>query len=321
MDPESISALAPRRVPVPPSSLGGIFLAGALLAAASPTLAAERAPPQRELRRRTLTIDEHSLATLPEIHVAGGDATLLNFQIPVKEKGVILPNAQGTFYPVSQADRTVVLVPRADLAAPASVSVTLVDGTVLSFKLVSVPRERDVQVDVVLNLRSRGPPDSAAALQAALERLRTQLEECQDGSATATAARLAALLVVQSLDEREVFDRRRFRGGDKQSRLLVEAHLTYRLLGLTYLVFTVENRDPERVWVLGRADVKLTGGPQTTDLRVLAAATELASLAPGVEERLVVAFATPSPGPGQKLTVALLEKEGNRRVVLEGLSP
>jgi uncharacterized protein (TIGR02268 family) len=292
-----------------------------LLTQASPALPAERAGPQRELRRRTLAIDDQSLGTLPEIHVAGGDATVLNFQIPVKEQGIILPNAQGTFYPASQADRTVVLVPKADLAAPASVSVTLVDGTVLSFKLVSVPRERDVQVDVVMNLRSRGPPESAAALQAAVERLRSQLDDCQGSSPGAAAARLASLLVTQGLDEHEVFERRRFHGGDKQSRLLVEAHLAYRLLGLTYLVFTVENRDPERVWVLGRAEVKLEGGSGTSDLKVLAATTELASLAPGVEERVVIAFATPSPGPGQKLSVALLEREGNRRVVLEGLSP
>ncbi len=306
---------------MPRNSSSGIFLAGALLASAVPAFAAERAPPQRELRRRTLTIDDQSLATLPEIHVAGGDATLLNFQVPVKEQGIILPNAQGIFYPASQADRTVVLVPKTDLAAPASVSVTLVDGTVLSFKLVTVPRERDVQVDVVLKLRSRATPESAVALRIALEQLRSQLEECQGGSQSAAAGRLASLFVTQSLDEREVFERRRLRGGDKQSRLLVEARWTYRLLGLTYLVFSVENRDPERVFVLDRAEVKVTGGRETTDVKVLAASTELASLAPGVEERLVVAFATPSLGPSQKLTVALLEKEGSRRVVLEGLSP
>lgn len=306
---------------MPRNSLGFLLLSAALVLPALPALAAERSPAQRELRRRTLTIDDQSLATLPEIHVAGGDATILNFQVPVKDQGVILPNAQGTFYPLSQADRTVVLVPKADLTTPASVSVTLVDGTVLSFKLVSVPRERDVQVDVVVNLRSRGPPESAAAMQAALERLRTQLDECQGGSSAAVASRIASLLLAQDLDEREVFDRRRFRGGDKQGRLLVEARLAYRMLGLTYLVFTVENRDPERAWTLGRAEVQLTGGAEAADLRVLAATTELASLAPGVEEKVVVAFATPARTPGQRLTVSLLEKEGSRRVVLEGLSP
>ena len=306
---------------MPRNSLGFLLLSAALMLSALPTLAAERSPPQRELRRRTLTIDDQSPATLPEIHLAGGDATVLNFQVPVKDQGVILPNTQGTFYPEIQADRTVVLVPKADLTAPASVSVTLIDGTVISFKVLSVPRERDVQVDVLVNLRSRGPPESAAAMQAALERLRTQLDECQGGSSAAVASRIASLLLAQDLDEREVFDRRRFRGGDKQGRLLVEARLAYRMLGLTYLVFTVENRDPERAWTLGRAEVQLTGGAEAADLRVLAATTELASLAPGVEEKLVVAFATPARTPGQRLTVSLLEKEGSRRVVLEGLSP
>jgi hypothetical protein len=127
--------------------------------------------------------------------------------------------------------------------------------------------------------------------------------------------------VNQSLDERQVFERHPLRGGDKQSRLLVEARWIYRFLGLTYLVFTVENREPQRPWVLGRAEVRVTGSAESTDVRVLAASTEVPSLAPDAEERLVLAFETPSLAPGQKLGVTLVEKDGSRRVVLEGLSP
>jgi hypothetical protein len=215
----------------------------------------------------------------------------------------------------------VILVPKVDLAEPASVSISLADGTVISFKLTSVASESDVQVDVALNLKNRAAPESAVALRIALDQVRGQLDECLAGSANTGAVKLAALLVAQSVDGEQVFDRHPLHGGDKQSRLLVQARWVYRFLGLTYLVFTVENRDPQRPWVFARAEVKVAGGTDSSDVKVLAASTEVQSLAPDTEERLVVAFATPALAPGQKLSVALHEKDGSRRVVLEGLSP
>ncbi len=308
---------------MPRSSYSAVLLAaGVLLASAPVALAVERAPGgRREMRHRTLTIDDQSLVSLPEIHVAGGAATLLTFQVPVKEGGTFLSSSQGTFYAPTQTEKTVILVPKVDLAEPASVSVSLADGTVISFKLTSVPSESDVQVDVVLNLKNRAAPESAVALRIALDQVRGQLDECLAGSGNTGAVKLAALLVAQSVDGEQVFDRHPLRGGDKQNRLLVQARWAYRLLGLTYLVLTVENRDPQRPWVFARAEVKVTGGSDSTDVKVLAAATEVQSLAPDTEERLVVAFATPTLAPDQKLSVTLFEKDGSRRVVLEGLWP
>ncbi len=308
---------------MPRSSFGAVLLAaGVFLASVPVAFAAERAPGgRREMRHRTLTIDDQSLVSLPEIHVAGGAATLLTFQVPVKEGGTFLSSSQGSFYAPTQTEKTVILVPKVDLAEPASVSVSLADGTVISFKLTSVPTDSDVQVDVALNLKNRAAPESAVALRIALDQVRGQLDECLAGSANTGAVKLAALLVAQGVDGEQVFDRHPLHGGDKQSRLLVQARWAYRLLGLTYLVFTVENRDPQRPWVFARAEVKVTGGSASTDVKVLAAATEVQSLAPDTEERLVVAFATPTLAPDQKLSVALFEKDGSRRVVLEGLSP
>jgi len=215
----------------------------------------------------------------------------------------------------------VILVPKADLAQPAALNVTLSDGTVLSFKLVSIPKEADVQVDVVLALKDRATPGSIQGLKTTIEQLRGELDECQASSATAGASKIAALFLGQNLDEPQVFDRHELRGRDKQSRLLVEGRWIYRLVGLTYMVFTVENRDPVKPWALDRAEVKLAGTGEATDLRILAAASEDAVVAPGQATKVVVAFKTPPHSGSHKYTVALLEKGGGRRVVLEGLTP
>jgi len=304
---------------VPRSSHAALLAAGLLLASVSVARAEQRT--RRELRHRTLTIDDQSLLSLPEIHVAGGTATILTFPVPLKDGGALVSDVRGVFYPPTQTEKTVILVPKVDLPQPAALSISLADGTVLSFKLASVAKDSDVQVDVLLALKNRAAPDSAAAMRIALEQLRGQLDECQAGSAETGATKLAALLLAQNLDEPQAFERRSLHVGDKQSRLLVQARWMYRLLGLTYMVFTVENRDPQRPWVLARAEVKVTGGADSTDVKVLAASTEVPILAPAASERLVVAFPTPALAPSQKLAVTFVEKDGGRRVVLEGLAP
>jgi hypothetical protein len=134
-------------------------------------------------------------------------------------------------------------------------------------------------------------------------------------------ARLSALLLGQNLDEPQTFERHPFRGGDKQNRLLVEARWIYRFVGLTFMVFTVDNRDPDRPWVLDRVDVKLTGAGDPVDLRVIASTTDVPLVAPGEASRVVVAFRTPTRPASYRYTVTFVEKDGGRRVVLEGLSP
>jgi len=280
-----------------------------------------RAGDKRELRRRAITIDDASLTSVPEIRVAGGTPTILAFEIPVKEGGAVLADVRGVFYPPTQTDRTVMLVPKTDLARPEPLNVSLADGTVLTFKLVTVPAEADVQVDVAVALRERAKPDSAQALRMMSEQLRSELDECRDGAANAGATKLAALLLAQSLDQPQTFERRPLHGGDKQSRLLVQGRWLYRMLGLTYMIFTVENRDPQRSWVLARVDVRLTGAGEALDVKVVAAQPELPILPPGTAERVVVAFETPPISASQRFNVSFHEKDGPRLVALEGLSP
>jgi uncharacterized protein (TIGR02268 family) len=276
---------------------------------------------KRELRRRALTIDDASLTSVPEIRVAGGTPTILTFEVPVKDGGAVLADVRGVFFPPTQTDRTVMLVPKSDLSRPEPLNVSLADGTVLTFKLVTVPGEADVQVDVSVALRERASPDSAQALRMMNEQLRSELDECRDGAANAGASKLAALLLSQSLDQPQTFERRPLQAGDKQSRLLVQGRWAYRMLGLTYMIFTVENRDPQRSWVLDRVDVRLTGGRDAVDVKVVAAQAELPILPPGTAERVVVAFETPSVSQSQRFKVTFHEKDGPRLVALEGLSP
>jgi uncharacterized protein (TIGR02268 family) len=305
---------------VPRGSHAGLLLAACALFAATATSGASAAE-RRELRRRTLTIDDQNLTSVPEIRVAGGTPTILTFEVPVKDGGAVLADVHGVFYPPTQTDKTVMLVPKADLARPEPLNISLADGTILTFKLTTVPLEADVQVDVTIALRDRAMPDSAAALRMLNEQLRGELEECRDGAANAGAAKVAALLLAQSLDEPQAFERRRLDVGDKQSRLLVQSRWVYRVFGLTYMVFTVENRDPRHSWVLDRAEVRLTGVGAAADVKVVAAIPELAILPPDTSERLVIAFETPRQSPGQRYQVTLREKGGVRLVALEGLAP
>jgi uncharacterized protein (TIGR02268 family) len=304
--------------------ISALMTAVPLEASAAPAIKKNASDPSkavlsRELRRRTLTLDDASVTMLPELHVAGGTATLLTFQVPIEEGGVIPGAVKDLFYPLVQTDKTVIIVPKADLAAPVPVSVSLKDGTVLSFKCLSVPQDADAQVDVILALRARASQESSAALKSLIGQLRGQLDECKATSGDAGAQKLAALFITQGLDQPQAFDRHQLHAAERQNRLLVEARWAYRLLGLTYIVLTVENRDPERPWVLDRAEVKLTGTGENTDVQVKSAVAEYTALPSDTSERVVVSFATPSLSKGQKVTLTFHEKDGGRRVALEHL--
>ncbi|MBI5068714.1 MAG: DUF2381 family protein [Deltaproteobacteria bacterium] len=300
-------------------SLAAVLVLAATAEAAG--AAEPKSPPRRELRRRTLVVDDQSIGSLADLHVAGGSATILSFEVPVEPKGALIMGTPELFHPPTQSDRTVILVPKVDLVRPVPLSIALADGTALSFRMLTAPLDADVQVDVMLKLKSRAPPESAEALRTTIAQLRSELDECRGSSVTAGAARLAALLLAQSLDEPLAFERHSMRGGDRQRRLIVEARWVYRLVGLTYLVFNVANRDPDRSWVFDRAEVKLTGGAEPADLPVLASAASADVLAPGQESKVIVAFKTPARSTSHRYAVAFVERDGDRRVVLEGLSP
>jgi uncharacterized protein (TIGR02268 family) len=279
---------------------------------------------KRELRRRTLIINDANASSVAEIHVAGGVPTTLVFEIPVKENGALLADVSKNFFPPQLADNAILLVPRADVAPRrlTTLTVTLSDGTVLPFKLVSNPKDADIQVDVTLALEKHAAPGSSQALRATLTQVRSELDECQANAGKAGISKVASLILGQDSDKAHSFTVSQYTAHhlDKQNRLLVEVKRVYRLFELTYVVLTVENRDPSRVWVLERPEVAVTGQPQASDVKVMLHAAELSALPPGETEKVIIVFNTPKQDVQNRFNVSLLEKNGNRHVRLEDLN-
>jgi uncharacterized protein (TIGR02268 family) len=298
-----------------------------LLGGASPVAARERAPREslgavREPQRRTITVDDASVNTLPEVRVAGGLATVLTFSVPLAERDTnALEGAyKARFHQIVQTtDRTIVLLPVKDLDITIPVTVALRDGTVLVFRCVSVPRQYDGQLDVIIALKNRAPVESVAALKTRIGVLQGDLDQCRATTGDAGASKLASLLLTQDSDQSQAFDRRRLRRIEKDKRLLVEARWAYRLLGLTYLVLSVENRDPDRVWSFDRAEVKVASGKMLTDIAVKAAVVEMPQLPPDAAGHVVVAFPTPASTGPVTVSVTLHEKDGGRSATLGGI--
>jgi uncharacterized protein (TIGR02268 family) len=278
----------------------------------------------RELRRRTLIISDLNAHFVPEIYVAGRVPTTLVFELPIKESGALLADVSKNFFPPQLTDNAILLIPKADVAAQrlTTLTVTLSDGTILSFKLLSHPKHADLQVNVTVALEKRAGPASAQALRASLLQARSDLDECQASAGKAGISKVASLILGENLDKPHSFtvEQHAAHSTDKQNRLLVSVRRIYRLFELTYLVISVENRDPSRVWVLDRPEVSATGQSQSADVKVVLHAAELATLQPGEAEKVVIVFNTPRQEAGQKFTVLLLEKNGNRHVRLENVN-
>jgi uncharacterized protein (TIGR02268 family) len=271
----------------------------------------------RELRRRALTIDDASLGSLPVIHVAPGMATVIAFQADIRDATFVRP-VGALFQKLTRTDRTVVVVPKQVVKQPVTLNVVMADGTVLTFALATGPKDVDVQVDVTIALRSA--PDSPEALKAQVATLRAQIDECRGTSEKAGASNIAALILARGIDAPQAFETHSLRAIERQNRLLVQARRVYRLLGFTYVVLSVDNRDPQRNWVLARPVVRLTGGGPDVELAVVAFPTDQQELLPDNEERVVVAFKTPDGiGSKHRISITLLEKDGMRPAELKDL--
>ncbi len=280
--------------------------------------------PRRELQRRTLRITDASIESVSELHVAEGTPTTVLFEMPLKQGSVILADFKGYFYPPQLSEKGLMLLPRKDLPSGELVTLTvpLTDGTVLPFKLMTVPKLADLQVDVLVALEERAAPESPQALKAAIADLRAQLDDARSQEGKAGIGKVAALVLEQNLDRPEAFavERHAVHHLDKQARLLVETQAVYRLFNQLYLVLTVQNRDPAKTWVLDRAEMTLgdAAGPGATNL-VVQTRAEAPSLAPDAVEKVVVVLEAPSQKDNQRFRLRLLERGGGRHVQLDGL--
>ena len=313
--------------------LGSAFARAALLAVAVAAVPAVASPKRlahagrahhREVRRRALQVTDANADQYFDVHVAFGTATTLAFQLGIRDKGVTFADLSQRFYAPVVNDKTLLIVPKADLSPKEVLELTveLADGTLLPFKLSTVPDEADGQIDVVIALSQRAAPDSVGALKEQVETVQSQLDECRAGAPKQGIERLSALLLAQDLGKPQTFlaERHAVHKLDKQSRLLVETKVVYRLVDTTFLVLTVENRDSARPWVLERVKLAVGNGEQSQEVKVVSAQAEVVSLPPQEVERLVVAFQTPTQEASHSFTLELLEKGGNRHVKLEDLS-
>lgn len=298
----------------------------AVLCAAPSAKAAEKpgrhAPHSRQLEMRAVTITDATTAV--EIHVAAGAPTTLMFPIRIAKH--LLIDAKGYFSPSMQqkAERLFVLLPDKDIGEGEAVSlqITLEDGTLLPpIVLLSVPDKFDSNVEVKVDLRQKAAAESVAALKAQVVELRSRLDDCHQGAGEAGAGKIAELVLKQDFGAPAAFvaEHHSARKIDRQEALLVETRVVYRLFDLSYLVLTVENRDPDKSWVLDKAEISIAGGSSTTDAQVVRVVREVDELPAGQEARYVVVFKTPEQEVAHRFTLRLREKGGNRHVELEGI--
>jgi len=304
------------------------LLSGTILSASAnaPAAAAPATTPAaRAFEVRQVLITDETANTVHEIHVAAGTPTTLVFQTPLAEgdDAVVFAAPRDVVPDPLKNTRTLLIGAERDLRPGESYPITLrfADGQVQTFQLVTVPGKVDVKVDVTLALEKRASPESPAALKASIGQLQSRLDECQSTSATVGVSKIASLILKQDQQKPQAFtvERIPMRHLDKQSRLLVEVRAAYRLFAETYVVLTVQNRDPSKVWVMDRPEVGVEGGGEAASAKIISFSTELPQLPPDEEQKLVIVFSTPPQAAGQTFTLSLLEKAGSRHVKLEGV--
>lgn len=278
-------------------------------------------PEVRKPTNRVLTLtDELLRSSVPELFVAPGTPTTVLFPVNLDKKKLLLADPGGLFYPPIVQGNTIVILAKSELppAATIPLSVALDDGTVVGFVLRRALAEADLTVTVELKLTKGSAPESNEALKQTIAQLQAKLDEVQANAGNSAVNHVAGLILGQEPGTAvaRTFEQHRVHSRDKQSRLLTEAFHLYRLFNYSYLLLSVENRDPSRTWVFDRAEVRLLGN-DTTTVKVPFSEADIKSLPPEETAKVVVVFETLAQVPGQKFSVTLLEKGGPRHVTLE----
>jgi uncharacterized protein (TIGR02268 family) len=304
-------------------------LISVLFAASADAGAPQRKPPvpespradagtDRQVKNRVISFSDENRASVPELHLAQGVPTTLVFPLNINEATTRLADSQRLIYKPQFFKNTAVLSPKSDLPTGALIPLTvgLEDGTLLSFVLRTVPAEADFQVTVEVKFQREVSPDSVEGLKQTIAQMQSRLDECQANAGSSGVSQIAALVLSQEPQSptARTFEGHPLKGADKQSRLLVRLQHIYRLFGHSYVLLTVENRDPSRTWVLDKPEVKLIGGRESQSLKVLTFDTDLKNLPPAEVAKVVVVFDTPTQSVGQKYALTLLEKGGARHV-------
>ncbi len=201
----------------------------------------------------------------------------------------------------------------------ALLTVTLDDGRPLNFRVLVVRRSEPA--DATVEVRVPAPPgELPAECEAAVQEVRDRLAECRDTRGDA-GLRLVSEMLVAAPTEKAAVEWRPVHYRDKQNRIFVEAVDAVRLYDFSWLRLRLESRDPGKAWVLGEVSAAVVGpGPRRQPVKVVYV-VERPMLRGEEETLLVLAYRTPQAPSGASLEVTLLEKDGTRHVVLEGLTP
>ncbi len=275
----------------------------------------------RQLVQREVEINDDNVNEVPMLRMAKEVPLMMTFSQPLRGP-IMLAEHEGNFAVQQQHDGVLIMALREpNPKAVVTLTATVEDGTMVVFSIGPDANATDVRVHVSVKLRRKATMDSPIVLKAINEELRAELDACQSISGDDGIRKVAALALQQDQGRPLAFtvERRDVRKIDKQSRLLVEVTALYRLFEHSYVVLSVKNRDPNRVWIMERPELEGRGKSGTFPLKVVTYSTEKPQLGPDEVEKIVIAYKTPEDALGDKLTIRLREKQGERHITLANL--
>jgi hypothetical protein len=143
---------------------------------ASGLASAQERPAGRVSRSRALQVPRETSGALPELHVAGGTATVLTVDAPLAPEGPRLQDEHGRFRLVPLEGASFIVLPSVDVpeGERPRLTVPLQSGEVLELALVSHADEVDTEVRLVflpvpLPVTAQGIEDVARLLNASAE--------------------------------------------------------------------------------------------------------------------------------------------------------
>lgn len=275
----------------------------------------------RKLVQREVEINDDNVNEVPMLRMAKEVPLMMTFSQPLRGP-IMLAEHEGNFAVQQQPDGVLLMALREpNPKAVVTLTATVEDGTMVVFSIGPDAKETDVRVHVSVKLRRKATMDSPIVLKAINEELRGELDACLSISGDDGIRKVAALALQQESGRPVAFtvERRQLRKIDKQARLLVEVMALYRLFEHSYVVISVKNRDPSRVWVLERPELEAHGKAGAFPLKVVTYSAEKPQLGPDESEKIVIAYKTPDEAMGNRLTVRLKEKQGDRHITVAGL--
>lgn len=262
-------------------------------------------PAPREVKARRMELSPLSSEKVPEVRVAAGYLTALEFDAPLECESLAVEGRESRLALLECNTRTLVLRPEVELAAGERLLLTVgfADGLApakLVLALVAHPTEVDGQVQVVRQALS------SEALQARLE---AALARCEAGA-------LAKVVLSGAVDKQgvtmELLDRPHHWNGLRKVPL--QASKAYRSWKLFVAVIPLHLPAGGTPWVPGEARLLDAGGQVVRRMPVW---MDMARFEPGQSGVLAVEVERLSEELGKTFSLEVREREGERGVLIQ----